>query len=114
MESRASSPDDRDDNTRFDPLMFDFDAVSEEASNSDDPADSVSSEESIDFNPTDLNASAESGSDEASADPNGGAFRTPGGPATTSEILKFLIDRTGYIKQLEDEDTPEAFSRTVL
>jgi len=38
-------------------------------------------------------------------------FRTPGGPATTAEILKFLIDRTGYIKQLEDEDTPEAYSR---
>jgi DNA helicase II / ATP-dependent DNA helicase PcrA len=26
-------------------------------------------------------------------------------------MLKFLIDRTGYIKQLEAEDTPEAFSR---
>ena len=25
--------------------------------------------------------------------------------------MKFLIDRTGYIKQLEEEDTPEAFSR---
>jgi DNA helicase II / ATP-dependent DNA helicase PcrA len=31
--------------------------------------------------------------------------------ASTAEILKFLIDRTGYIKQLEEEDTPEAFSR---
>jgi DNA helicase-2/ATP-dependent DNA helicase PcrA len=31
--------------------------------------------------------------------------------ANTAEILKFLIDRTGYIKQLEEEDTPEAFSR---
>jgi DNA helicase-2/ATP-dependent DNA helicase PcrA len=38
-------------------------------------------------------------------------FRTPGGPASTAEILKFLIDRTGYIKQLEEEDTPEAYSR---
>ena len=26
-------------------------------------------------------------------------------------MLKFLIDRTGYIKQLETEDTPEALSR---
>src|SRR5436190_24344372 len=26
-------------------------------------------------------------------------------------MLKFLIDRTGYIKQLEEEDTPEAYSR---
>jgi superfamily I DNA/RNA helicase len=38
-------------------------------------------------------------------------FRTPGGPASTADILKFLIDRTGYIKLLEAEDTPEAFSR---
>ena len=30
---------------------------------------------------------------------------------STSELLKFLIDRTGYIKLLEAEDTPEAFSR---
>ena len=29
----------------------------------------------------------------------------------TADILKFLIDRTGYIKLLEAEDTPEAFSR---
>ncbi len=32
-------------------------------------------------------------------------------PANTAELLKFLIDRTGYIKQLEAEDTPEAYSR---
>jgi len=31
--------------------------------------------------------------------------------ANTAEVLKFLIDRTGYIKQLEEEDTPEAYSR---
>src|SRR5205814_1894913 len=31
--------------------------------------------------------------------------------ASTAEILKFLIDRTGYIKQLEEEDTSEAYSR---
>jgi DNA helicase-2/ATP-dependent DNA helicase PcrA len=31
--------------------------------------------------------------------------------ASTADILKFLIDRTGYIKLLEQEDTPEAFSR---
>jgi DNA helicase-2/ATP-dependent DNA helicase PcrA len=38
-------------------------------------------------------------------------FRAPGGPASIPEILKFLIDRTGYIKQLEEEATPESFSR---
>jgi superfamily I DNA/RNA helicase len=37
----------------------------------------------------------------------------PSEPAapSTADILKFLIDRTGYIKLLEEEDTPEAFSR---
>jgi len=38
-------------------------------------------------------------------------FRVEGGTATTAELLKFLIDRTQYIKILEDEDTPEAYSR---
>ncbi len=38
-------------------------------------------------------------------------FRTPGESAHTGEILKFLIDRTGYMKQLEEEDTPDAYSR---
>ncbi len=31
--------------------------------------------------------------------------------ASTADVLKFLIDRTGYIKLLEEEDTPEAYSR---
>jgi DNA helicase-2/ATP-dependent DNA helicase PcrA len=31
--------------------------------------------------------------------------------ASTPEILKFLIDRTGYIKQLEEEDTPDSWAR---
>ena len=38
-------------------------------------------------------------------------FRAPGDGASTAELLKFLIDRTGYIKQLEEEDTPDALSR---
>src|SRR6202000_2900331 len=31
--------------------------------------------------------------------------------ASIPEVLKFLIDRTGYIKQLEEENTPDALSR---
>jgi DNA helicase-2/ATP-dependent DNA helicase PcrA len=38
-------------------------------------------------------------------------FRAPGDPASTAELLKFLLDRTGYIKQLEQEDTPESLAR---
>ena len=110
-ESGAASGE-RDDNTRFDPMLFDFDAVADETSHEGTPAETVPGDdsESLDFNPTELSASADTEA-EASSEPDDGAFRTPGGPATTSEILKFLIDRTGYIKQLEDEDTPEALSR---
>jgi DNA helicase-2/ATP-dependent DNA helicase PcrA len=39
------------------------------------------------------------------------AFRAPGGPATIPEVLKFLFDRTGYIRQLEEEGTPETLAR---
>ncbi|HZC25283.1 MAG TPA: UvrD-helicase domain-containing protein [Candidatus Binatia bacterium] len=35
----------------------------------------------------------------------------PAPTVSTADILKFLIDRTGYIKLLEEEDTPESFSR---
>ncbi|MDR3741673.1 MAG: UvrD-helicase domain-containing protein [Terracidiphilus sp.] len=38
-------------------------------------------------------------------------FRNPGDAATLPELIRFLIDRTGYIKALETEGTPEAFSR---
>ena len=38
-------------------------------------------------------------------------FRAPGDAATLPELIRFLIDRSGYIKSLEDEGTPEAFSR---
>jgi DNA helicase-2/ATP-dependent DNA helicase PcrA len=38
-------------------------------------------------------------------------FRAPGGAASIPEILKFLIDRTGYIKQLEEEATPDSLAR---
>jgi DNA helicase-2/ATP-dependent DNA helicase PcrA len=39
------------------------------------------------------------------------AFRKPGDPATLPEMIKFLNDRSGYIRALEEEATPESFSR---
>jgi DNA helicase-2/ATP-dependent DNA helicase PcrA len=39
------------------------------------------------------------------------AFRVPGDSATLPELIRFLIDRTGYIKALEAEGSPESFSR---
>jgi DNA helicase-2/ATP-dependent DNA helicase PcrA len=76
---------------------------------------------SFDFGVADLNAASEGAvpsevgegahSTPSQQDETDSGFRTPGGLASTAEILKFLIDRTGYIKQLEEEDTPEAYSR---
>jgi DNA helicase-2/ATP-dependent DNA helicase PcrA len=42
---------------------------------------------------------------------SGAAFRSPGDAATLPELIKFLNDRSGYIRALEDEATPESFSR---
>ncbi len=47
----------------------------------------------------------------AESDPHASAFRKPGDPATLPELIKFLIDRSGYIRVLEEEGSPEAFSR---
>jgi DNA helicase-2/ATP-dependent DNA helicase PcrA len=62
-----------------------------------------------DFSPdslaTDASDSAETGEERIEG------FRAPGDAASTAELLKFLIDRTGYIKALEEEDTPESLSR---
>ena len=38
-------------------------------------------------------------------------FPAPGDPASISQLLKFIIDRTGYIRRLEAEETPEAMAR---
>ena len=45
----------------------------------------------------------------ASEDKN--PFRKPGDPATLPELIRFIIDRSGYIKALETEASPESFSR---
>ncbi|HET9743718.1 MAG TPA: UvrD-helicase domain-containing protein [Terriglobales bacterium] len=38
-------------------------------------------------------------------------FRAPGDAATLPEVIKFLIDRTGYVRVLENEASPESLSR---
>ena len=83
------------DDTDFDPdnLAFDFGSADEEVAV---------------FPSAPLEAGEGARSTPATAD---SGFRAPGDAANTAEILKFLIDRTGYIKQLEEEDTPEAYSR---
>jgi ATP-dependent DNA helicase UvrD/PcrA len=58
----------------------------------------------------DFGSGAKPANEEADAEPIEG-FRTPGSAASVPEILKFLIDRTGYIKQLELENTPDSLAR---
>jgi len=119
VEARASSPVQRseapqeDDETEFDPAAFDFGGHHEIRAESSAPGDSSREDgEATAFDPADL---AGGGSDESKSTDEGEApvegFRAPGDAANTAEILKFLIDRTGYIKILEEEDSPEAYSR---
>jgi DNA helicase-2/ATP-dependent DNA helicase PcrA len=70
-----------------------------------DPAD-LNIDSAGEDEPTEVEAeSAQAGRQDA------GATEASPAAASTAELLKFLIDRTGYIKQLEEEDTPEAYSR---
>jgi DNA helicase II / ATP-dependent DNA helicase PcrA len=90
----------QEDTTEFDPMSFDFGPTEEEleAAQPSASADSISG--------------AEVAKLAANADPDEAADPTfPAPQVSTADILKFLIDRTGYIKQLEAEDTPEAYSR---
>ena len=63
--------------------------------------------------PAQPNPDFESDAEEVAADEHGrgSAFRSPGDAATLPELIRFLLDRTGYIKALETEGSPEAFSR---
>ncbi len=51
------------------------------------------------------------GAENASTDVDAATASFPTPTVSTADVLKFLIDRTGYIKLLEAEDTPEAYSR---
>src|SRR5258708_2247067 len=72
---------------------------------------------SFDFGAADIHAVAENSADSnaevdaaSAASPQAAnTFPTPTVPP--ADLLTFLIDRTGYIKLLEEEDTPEPFSR---
>ncbi|MCU1299482.1 MAG: ATP-dependent helicase, Rep family [Acidobacteriaceae bacterium] len=89
------------DDTDFSPDNFSFDFGSEAAE--EEPAND---EADTSFDPAAEPASQQEVAP-ATETANEGFATTP----TTSDILKFLIDRTGYIKLLEEEDTPEAYSR---
>src|SRR5690242_4097361 len=107
----ANSPTDDEENLQAD-ISFDFgmEEVREElgAGRSQDSRQDAGAtgELAVDRQPSTIEGSA----NEQETTTNDG-FRSPGGPASTAEVLKFLIDRTGYIRKLEEEETPEALSR---
>jgi DNA helicase-2/ATP-dependent DNA helicase PcrA len=69
------------------------------------------SDDATDFSPEALDEGpAEGEAGEQGGEPIEG-FRAPGDAANVAELIKFLIDRTGHIRQLEQEDTPESLSR---
>ena len=105
---KASTAEEND-STDFDPANFSFDF----GANTDEVEEEDGATVEGDFGDEgdhgfDANAAD---SKELTSDAAVDGFRTPGSAANTAELLKFLIDRTGYIKLLEAEDTPEAFSR---
>ncbi len=67
--------------------------------------------ESEPLEPADSSKSLDSGETEAAGGSSESARPFPIPTVSTADLLKFLIDRTGYIKLLEEEDTPESFSR---
>jgi DNA helicase-2/ATP-dependent DNA helicase PcrA len=89
QQGAAVPTQDRDGDTDFDPGNFSFDFAAGDSAEDEGTGEGA----------------------RLSADEAVEGFRAPGAGANTAEILKFLIDRTGYIKQLEEEDTPEAYSR---
>ena len=88
-------------------------AGSRDRSSPEPPPAAIDLDDQIAFDPTEF--APESGAGdlpavEAASGPKPGQ-QDAGATASTADVLKFLIDRTGYIKLLEKEDTPEAYSR---
>ena len=108
QESISGGNDNDEDATAFDPEElgnFSFDFGETEAASAPDGAagEDAHRHSRQDAGATDAEAI------EPQTPESESAFPTP--TISTADILKFLIDRTGYIKLLEEEDTPEAFSR---
>ena len=107
------TPVEKDETTDFDPanFSFDFGANADEVGEGDGGRVAGAT---VERGAEDGNENMEESADDFDEQTSGAAvegFRAPGSVANTAELLKFLIDRTGYIKLLEAEDTPEAFSR---
>ena len=102
VEAAAETVSDEGDATAFDPqefgnFSFDFGENAAESSTEDGEAGRLP------------DSRPEAGATEPGATADTNAFPAPA--VSTADVLKFLIDRAGYIKLLEEEDTPEAYSR---
>jgi DNA helicase II / ATP-dependent DNA helicase PcrA len=84
--------------------------IAAENSSDSDAAHGIDSASFNPFAPVVLKRSA-STTVERAAEIEKPAFRKPGDAATLPELIKFLNDRSGYIRALEEEATPESFSR---
>ncbi len=93
------------DATAFDPTEFDNFAL--------DFRDSSDANSVHNVSRADRHSEAPSADSDQITPPESHASQDVFPPPTvsTADLLKFLIDRTGYIKLLEEEDTPEAYSR---
>jgi DNA helicase-2/ATP-dependent DNA helicase PcrA len=119
VEGKEPAADDSasDDETAFDPqefgnFSFDFGAEELTAEGSTTEAATEAAGRRLDSRRdagATLDAGATAEADAVPADAGGAA--APAILPSSADLLKFLIDRTGYMKQLEAEDTPEAFSR---
>jgi DNA helicase II / ATP-dependent DNA helicase PcrA len=84
---------------------FDFGAAGEEEETTGTPQISFPSGGNTSESSPDINSDSKDGEAQARA------FRARGDAATLPELIRFIIDRSGYIKALETEGSPESFSR---
>jgi DNA helicase-2/ATP-dependent DNA helicase PcrA len=123
QEDSGPEPEDSSPSTSFDTSFnfgFDFgpseeiSTIAAENSSDSDAAHGIDSASFNPFAPVVLKRSADPIIERAAEIKMGGekpAFRKPGDAATLPELIKFLNDRSGYIRALEEEATPESFSR---
>jgi DNA helicase-2/ATP-dependent DNA helicase PcrA len=97
-------------------LLGNFVAQLEESAQSEETEASPTADESVAFDPTRFDFAAHDEAESQAGLPLAAAEEPPAPEGTArsvgaAELLKFLLDRTKYIKQLEDEDTPESLAR---
>jgi len=106
-EQDEAAEDLADDDTEFSPDNFSFDFGSVE----EDVPEITSSPDIVAAQLDDVEAGRLHDSRQDAGATRVEATNAEAPTASTADILKFLIDRTGYIKLLEEENTPEADSR---